>query len=477
MKNLPEILGLTRITDAGWHALGERLRRAGFDALYLPQSLQRTMRAYPTSLQFPILTWQMRKRDDPLGYAFRIFMLRDPVPEAKAEYLLGKNLLHDLLDAKLLCHSRPNEVVSLFDLRVYRGLLILCDDLSHRGEAVFGAGPGTAVFCAPASSRRSKTSSGLDLGCGAGAVALWLSRFTDRVVGTDINPRALAFVNINAALNNIANVEVRLGNLFEPVATDLFDLIVSQPPCIPAAAGLDPATYLFGGPAGQEIILEVLSQIPMHLTRGGRAMVVFEEPRMANSEISSCLAHFAKRVNTLLLVGEEVNADSYSIRHSTPEIRGGIEAFDRTAMNMRLHLDRTEILGLSPAVCVMENSSRSEGWCERVQAEGTLWDEISPSTIDSLMAGYDYLHHDEMVTQPVKIRIPSGTLYIRSAAPQGDDSDNVYLGLPPGMTRRTLELTHSEWDCLQAMDRGEHPDISIELATKVVRTGLYRCPD
>jgi hypothetical protein len=125
----------------------------------------------------------------------------------------------------------------------------------------------------------------------------------------------------------------------------------------------------------------------------------------------------------------------------------------------------------------MENSDRSQGWWERVQSEGTLWQGIAASTIDSLMAGFDYLHHGKMTTSPLRIQIPSGALYIRSASSKGDDSDNVCVGLPSGMTRRTLDLTQLEWNCLQAIERGENPEISMELAAKAVSAGLYACPE
>src|SRR3989442_659651 len=53
-----------------------------------------------------------------------------------------------------------------------------------------------------------------------------------RRVATDINPRALAFTQISAALNDIDNVETRLGSLFEPVAGETFGLITCNAPYV-----------------------------------------------------------------------------------------------------------------------------------------------------------------------------------------------------------------------------------------------------
>ena len=72
------------------------------------------------------------------------------------------------------------------------------------------------------------------------------------MIGTDINPRAIALARANATLNGIGNVEFRAGNLYEPVQGDEFDLIVSQPPYYPALPGSE-KTFLHGGPRGDEL--------------------------------------------------------------------------------------------------------------------------------------------------------------------------------------------------------------------------------
>ncbi len=75
----------------------------------------------------------------------------------------------------------------------------------------------------------------LDVGTGTGCIALSLAvegRFS-RVVATDFSEDALALARGNAAL--VApplRVEFRRGSLFEPVARELFDVIVSNPPYV-----------------------------------------------------------------------------------------------------------------------------------------------------------------------------------------------------------------------------------------------------
>ncbi|HOT34263.1 MAG TPA: methyltransferase, partial [Rhodoglobus sp.] len=72
----------------------------------------------------------------------------------------------------------------------------------------------------------------LDLGTGCGIQALHAARHAKRVIATDISERALELARFNAALNGFANIEFRLGSLFEPVAGERFGHVVSNPPFV-----------------------------------------------------------------------------------------------------------------------------------------------------------------------------------------------------------------------------------------------------
>lgn len=73
----------------------------------------------------------------------------------------------------------------------------------------------------------------LDMGTGSGVCALFAARHAHRVVAVDINAAAARCAGINAVLNNLEHrVEVRHGDLFEPVAGERFDLILFNPPFV-----------------------------------------------------------------------------------------------------------------------------------------------------------------------------------------------------------------------------------------------------
>jgi len=71
----------------------------------------------------------------------------------------------------------------------------------------------------------------LDLGTGSGIGAVFAARRGASVVAVDINPEAVRCARINALLNAAdEHIEVRQGDLFEPVLGKTFDLVLFNPP-------------------------------------------------------------------------------------------------------------------------------------------------------------------------------------------------------------------------------------------------------
>ena len=78
----------------------------------------------------------------------------------------------------------------------------------------------------------------LDLGTGTGAIALALAKERPRwrVLGLDLNPRAVELAAHNAQRNGITNAEFRQSDWFATLTeSDRFELIVANPPYIDSA--------------------------------------------------------------------------------------------------------------------------------------------------------------------------------------------------------------------------------------------------
>ncbi|HZU81433.1 MAG TPA: HemK2/MTQ2 family protein methyltransferase [Polyangiaceae bacterium] len=71
----------------------------------------------------------------------------------------------------------------------------------------------------------------LDMGTGSGVAAVFAARRARRVLGVDVNPRAVLSARINALMHGVDDrVEVRHGDLFGPVDGERFDRVLFNPP-------------------------------------------------------------------------------------------------------------------------------------------------------------------------------------------------------------------------------------------------------
>jgi len=108
---------------------------------------------------------------------------------------------------------------------------------------------------------------------------------------------------LNAAMNGAVNVEVRSGDLFAPVAGERFDLILANPPFVPAPQR-GPA-YHSGGPRGDRVLRRVMAGLGAHLREGGRAVVISHLALRRGETVATAmrpwLARFPGRVLALVL--------------------------------------------------------------------------------------------------------------------------------------------------------------------------------
>jgi len=118
----------------------------------------------------------------------------------------------------------------------------------------------------------------LDIGTGSGCIALTLAlELPDcSVTAVDLSAQALSIARQNA---HCLNTKVRLlqSDLFDSLGDDRFDLIISNPPYIPATdphlrqgdIRFEPKVALAAGPEGLDTLRPLIQSAPDHLLSGG----------------------------------------------------------------------------------------------------------------------------------------------------------------------------------------------------------------
>jgi methylase of polypeptide subunit release factors len=219
---------------------------------------------------------------DPLDTLVRLFLLQLPVGQGAAARALPLDAAVDLG----MLYADGDEVHARLDVRPYgeddeedggagsTAWWVVSDlgtglDGVHRplpAEHVLGVGGASTTLAQL--TPRIRVGRALDVGTGCGVQALHASRHCDHVVGTDVSARALQLAGLTAALSGVP-LELRQGDLLDPVAGEAFDLVVSNPPFVIGAPAGERHTYRDGGRPLDELCAALLGEGPGRLAPGG----------------------------------------------------------------------------------------------------------------------------------------------------------------------------------------------------------------
>lgn len=259
-------------------------------------------------------------RRDAAGNAARFFVLHEPASDADLREWLGEELVRFLAEMVAIAEI-DGAWRSLISATWFADRLVFADARAYNvvwpvpepfSDFVMPPGGDSVGLerVAPRGHRRAA----LDLCCGPGTQALAAAAYSERVVGVDVNPRALRFARFNAAANRIDGATFVLGDCYAPLDDGRFDVILANPPFVPWPES-DALLFRGGGPLGDDVLARILAGAVDRLEPRGSLAVVAD---FANSETLPARIEGWQRASrrTLILLQSRYELIAYAESHA-----------------------------------------------------------------------------------------------------------------------------------------------------------------
>ncbi len=313
---------------------------------------------------------------DGLDTLLRLFVLGVPVPLAAARHALAPAPVDELVASGLVrvAGDEVDACVSLRPLDAPEGWVVAHDRPAPPGGGVLAAdhviGVSASTMALAGATVRRPVAAALDLGTGCGAQAVFATRHSDRVVATDLNPRAVALARLGVALNGLdADVEVRGGDLLAPVEGESFGLVVANPPFV-----ISPSErYLFRDATHplDGLCRALVRAVPAHLVAGGHFQCLASWAHVAGEDWRERIGSwFAGTGCDALVLSREVldpAAHAANWLRQTEPADGWEPEYDRWMAYYEHH--RIEAIGLGLVTMRRRADERDDGWVRVEQAE------------------------------------------------------------------------------------------------------------
>jgi hypothetical protein len=368
------------------------LDRAGYGSAELERRLELDG---PFSLDWGSLPVYVRQLSDGSAFAAvtKLFLLGAPVAPAEVE-----EALHPLTVPRLaelgLADMEGEDVVASIAILPWSGFWLASDPLEKelpptRPDYVLSVIP-PSVTLASLTPRRPVAST-LDVGVGSGVQSLLASRHSERVVGVDVNPRALAYAELNLLLNRIENVELRKGDAFDAVGADeRFDLVLSNPPYV-----ISPEShYAFrdSGKRGDAFCEELVRRAPAFLADGGLAQLLVGWAETPGEDWSAPLRRWVEGSGCDALAFHFLSQDPLAYaamwnRHLRWEPLG----YDRAIERWLEYLEELAIESVAWGALTLRKRRAARHWFAPYPTSMASLDEAGHH-VDRMIAAHDRLH-------------------------------------------------------------------------------------
>jgi carbamoyltransferase len=336
--------------DSALSRLGDRLHAVGFNADALRTYLGASSPDDVGFLNHAPALERLRGNTDPAAVLLRLFFLEGEETAAGVRRVFSRNDQHVLSRVRLLSIGRSG-IRARLRLDCVGGLALFGDRRFQppdrtalrlpRGDMVYPPGADSVLLAQVVGGMRGRRV--LDLCTGTGVQGLAAAEHAEEVVGVDISPRAIALATINAQLNRVARFTARQGDLYQPVRGERFDLIIANPPFVPAPRR--GPSYHSGGPRGERVLRRVVAGLRAHLASDGRAIAISHLALRDGEDVAGVVSPWVRdfRGRSLALVLESGTPVDLAAAQSLFALDDGFAAYAREVRTWVMYLRRHRI--------------------------------------------------------------------------------------------------------------------------------------
>ena len=407
-------------------------------------------------VRLPLVHWTLAKQGDPATVLTRLFAYSGEIDAEIVSAALGPELSTVLWTAGVIGPVAEGSTLVRANFRIMPldGMWFLSDEPWAGGDAVMGPGPTTLdlVRLLP----RTFSGSALDLGCGAGTLAIAAAkRGATVVIGTDVNERAMHVARFNARLNDV-QVEFRVGDLAAPVATERFDLVVAQPPYVIQPPDTPSVTYLHGGEMGDELALRFVTEIAVLLAPNGRAMVVFDSPvrpkQPLHTRVRKALGNAP--LDLLTLAGVGPGPDFQAIAYASLESGDLGPNYATALLRYRQHLEALGVREVSHALVVLRaGEGTPPGGKFTITLPVRSISATDGAGLDAVFAALDLASCQDDLLRRATVRVSTRARFIEERPRPDPNLEPKYsVRFSPGGVGADQELSEAVIALLSALD-------------------------
>lgn len=364
-----------------------------------------------------------QRESNPAGILAAFFQMEELMKEDELRALLGSDAFDLLRDLRWIADFEDKHFFRYY-LFPAAGSLILTDghqsNPNHLDQVyALGGDSYTLVRLAP----RFEVEASLDHCTGSGVQAVLGGKHCQKGFGLDINPRALAFAQLNAKWNRQTHLKFLESDCYSNVTTEKtdlepcqFDLITANPPFVPTPDVI--ALCRGGGISGEEITERIVRGVPEKLKPNGIFSMVTQMPVIKDQT-------FFQRCENWL--------DSE-------------ESWGIVVLNNHLSTPHTYILGQMPAVAQFEYGDVFQKWLDAYESAGIVG--VTSSQIFVFRSQHPW-RIERMVTYPSAEFSEQVERYLRSLQASPDSLDIKFV-LNPGLSKiwwgEERSRVYLEWD-------------------------------